>query len=360
MQTITSPPRRLPVSRIQRSPSTGGTVRAPYYNASAATRVWSRTAELDDSLNVYWASGGGKILSLGADATFTSALPTVLCAMETAGVLPPLVSVALNRVFWAERFGTFGNDAKIFFVQTAGGERTLVRDLAAVEGGVRQIAALTDTRLVYLNGYHQLYVVEWAGGPWVTVPVAENVTGFTLGNSCLYFAQRIPATGKFELRGVPTADLAGETTLHATIDGSAGLDVSELAVDSHALYWHEVRNVAGVLTGPICRRSFPRGLAQTLTSNLPGPLFLASDDRRIFWKDETNTKIMCLRVNGAPRRGQADLRAGFLTNRGHRSGHRRNRPGTAHPVARISRRHDHGVGGIAALSDPRNRTARDL
>ena len=133
----------LDFSRIQRSPSTGGTVRAPYYNASAATRVWSRTAELDDSLNVYWASGGGKILSLGADATFTSALPTVLCAMETAGVLPPLVSVALNRVFWAERFGTFGNDAKIFFVQTAGGERTLVRDLAAVEGGVRQIAALT-------------------------------------------------------------------------------------------------------------------------------------------------------------------------------------------------------------------------
>ncbi|MEI6607208.1 MAG: hypothetical protein WCP35_17990 [Verrucomicrobiota bacterium] len=47
----------LDFSRIQRSPSTGGTVRAPYYNASAATRVWSRTAELDDSLNVYWASG---------------------------------------------------------------------------------------------------------------------------------------------------------------------------------------------------------------------------------------------------------------------------------------------------------------
>ncbi|MES2466738.1 MAG: hypothetical protein V4675_05505 [Verrucomicrobiota bacterium] len=284
-------------SIIERTP-VGSPAVATYFHPATCDglSVRSQNIAMDAARNVYWATGDGRIVSLGADAV-PGTVPVVLANMGSTALPQSVhITVSASYVYWAETFGETGATGNLYRVPVAGGTRQTIFNFTATGGGgIVGLHALGNNGATF--GESILYQ-RWSGrlarateqvvlpgqDPWAGTEgtVVNSVEAWKVFGGRIYYAETTNGAPTL-IRSRNITGLANVTTL-ATLS-TAGLPyVSDIAADSRAVYWRESRNQ----TGPIWRHWFSGGTPEPITVNLPSTntprMFLESDGRALYWR----------------------------------------------------------------------------
>lgn len=298
-----------PPSIIQSVPA-GGTGVATYFNPATCdgSSVRSVNIAVNSARRMFWVAGDGRILTLDGLAT-AGTLPVTLANMATPNASPSWVtiSVSANYVYWAETFGELSESGAIYRAPIGGGARQLVFNLTqATGGGAVSVHALGNTNPLTFGEsilYHRAFgrlargterLVLPGQDPWTETTVVNSIEYFKVLNGRIYYSETAAGAATV-IRSRPITGAASPVT-HATLSTAGGPRVTDIAADTSAVYWRELRSG----TGPIWRQMLAGGAPEAITVNLPeinnDPLFLVSDGRALYWRS-LPSEIRTLPVN---------------------------------------------------------------
>lgn len=295
-------------STIARAPAGGFATHTLFDQACDGWRVRSSNIAVNAAGTVFWATSDGRIVCLDADAT-PGTPPEVLASMETPGVFTRVhVAVSSNYVYWTETLGEFSENGAIFRVPVAGGNRALVKRLtSAGGGGAVSLFALGSPdplrpgeSILYQRSFGALIrstetLVLPGQDPWPESPALTSFAGpCVMSNGRMYWMD-LATPNQAVLRSFPLGR-SGTATVHATLNLPPETLILDLAVDSQAFYWREIRSASGAIR----RQYFAGGGPEVITGPIPGNdrIDLVSDGNWLYWHPNRE-EIRRLPVNAA-------------------------------------------------------------